>query len=229
MKRGHGVRAGPRGERRLDGFFDRIGTVLGSAQRRAAFAMYAIGLLSESERKSMEPIAARDTGGPEHADAGHQRGHPFISNAPWSDHRVRLEAARYVIRVLEEQEVADLRGDGARLLRRASRRSRRPRTRSPPPPRRARCRPPVPWTRHLAPLVPPPSRSTNRSAPRSTASPFTPPCTPGGLDTARREALLRYVRCPPIAQKRLEPRPDGLVRVCPQAGLCRWDGGMQLG
>ena len=31
---------------------------------------------------------------------------------------------------------------------------------------------------------------------------------PGG-----REALLRYVLRPPIAQERLEPRPDGLVRI----------------
>ncbi len=92
------------GERRLEGFFDRIGNVLGSAQRRASFAMYAMGLLSESERKSMEPIAARATGDPEHAGAGHQRVHHFISNAPWSDHAVRLEAARYAIGVLEEQE-----------------------------------------------------------------------------------------------------------------------------
>jgi len=32
--------------------------------------------------------------------------------------------------------------------------------------------------------------------------------TPGG-----REALLRYVPRPPMLQERLEPRPDGLVRI----------------
>jgi SRSO17 transposase len=95
---------GGEGERRLAGFFDRIGSVLGSAHRRASFAMYAMGLLSEAERKSMEPIAARATGDPEHAGAGHQRIHHFISNTQWNDHEVRLEAARYAIRVLEEQE-----------------------------------------------------------------------------------------------------------------------------
>jgi hypothetical protein len=35
----------------------------------------------------------------------------------------------------------------------------------------------------------------------------------GALDTSGREALLRYVLRPPIAQERLERRPDGLVRI----------------
>jgi len=35
----------------------------------------------------------------------------------------------------------------------------------------------------------------------------------GALDTAGREALLRYVLRPPIGQERLEARPDGLVRI----------------
>jgi hypothetical protein len=35
----------------------------------------------------------------------------------------------------------------------------------------------------------------------------------GALDPAGREALLRYVLRPPIAQERIEHRPDGLVRI----------------
>ena len=35
----------------------------------------------------------------------------------------------------------------------------------------------------------------------------------GALDSTGREALLRYVLRPPIAQERLQPRPDGLVRI----------------
>ena len=35
----------------------------------------------------------------------------------------------------------------------------------------------------------------------------------GAFHPAGREALLRYVLRPPIAQERLEPRPDGLVRI----------------
>jgi SRSO17 transposase len=92
------------GERRLEGYFDGIGELLGSSHRRESFAMYAMGLLSESERKSMEPIAARATGDPEHASAGHQRIHHFISSTSWDDHEVRLAAARYAIAALEERE-----------------------------------------------------------------------------------------------------------------------------
>ncbi len=92
------------GERRLEGYLDGIGELLGSSHRRESFAMYAMGLLSEAERKSMEPIAARATGAPEHAGAGHQRIHHFISNTPWDDHEVRLAAARYAITALEERE-----------------------------------------------------------------------------------------------------------------------------
>ena len=92
------------GERRLEGYFDGIGEILGSSHRRESFAMYAMGLLSESERKSMEPIAARATGDPEHAGAGHQRVHHFISNTSWDDHEVRLAATRYAITALEERE-----------------------------------------------------------------------------------------------------------------------------
>jgi SRSO17 transposase len=95
------------GERRLTQFFDGIGEVLGSAERRASFAMYAMGLLGESERKSMEPIAARATGDPEHAGAGHQRIHHFISNMAWSDRDVRLWAARHVITEWEKREPVD--------------------------------------------------------------------------------------------------------------------------
>ena len=35
----------------------------------------------------------------------------------------------------------------------------------------------------------------------------------GGHDAAGKEALLRYVLRPPVAQERVELRPDGLVRI----------------
>jgi hypothetical protein len=35
----------------------------------------------------------------------------------------------------------------------------------------------------------------------------------GAVDTAGREALLRYILRPPIAQERVEPTKDGLVRI----------------
>jgi SRSO17 transposase len=43
---------------KLEGYFDDTGSILGYPERKASFAMYAMGLLSEGERKSAEPIAA---------------------------------------------------------------------------------------------------------------------------------------------------------------------------
>ena len=40
----------------------------------------------------------------------------------------------------------------------------------------------------------------------------------GAIHPAGREALLRYVLRPPIAQERLEPGPDGLVRITLKTG-----------
>jgi SRSO17 transposase len=91
-------------ERRLERYFDQMGEQIGDKHRRASFAMYAMGLLSESERKSMEPLAARASGTPEHASAAHQKLHHFIANTSWSDHEVRLASARYAITAMEERD-----------------------------------------------------------------------------------------------------------------------------
>ncbi|WP_437312352.1 hypothetical protein [Sorangium sp. So ce388] len=45
-------------EERLQQYIDGIGTVLGHPKRREAFASYTLGLRSDLERKSVEPIAA---------------------------------------------------------------------------------------------------------------------------------------------------------------------------
>jgi SRSO17 transposase len=89
---------------RLLHYFDTIGDVLGNQARRASFAMYALGLLSESERKSIEPMAARATGTPQHAGAEHQRLHHFVANSKWSDREVRDVATRYAIAAMQEVE-----------------------------------------------------------------------------------------------------------------------------
>jgi SRSO17 transposase len=91
-------------QQRLRELFDKIGAVLGHRSRRESFATYALGLLSESERKSIEPIAARATGSPQHAGAEHQRLHHFVSNAGWDDREVRGVAARYAIAAMQEVE-----------------------------------------------------------------------------------------------------------------------------
>jgi SRSO17 transposase len=85
------------GERRLVGFFDKIGAVLGRRERRESFAIYARGILGDGDRKSIEPIAARACADPDLADAAHQRLLHFAADSPWSDRAVRREASRYAI------------------------------------------------------------------------------------------------------------------------------------
>jgi SRSO17 transposase len=85
------------GQRRLTEYFDTIGRILDHEKRRASFALYAVGLLGDGERKSMEPIAARTCPDPDRIDAVHQRIHHFLVDSAWSDHEVRRAAARYAI------------------------------------------------------------------------------------------------------------------------------------
>ena len=92
------------GKARLQDFLEQIGTLLGHASRRASFATYALGLLGDSERKSVEPIAARAAGSPIHADAVHQRLLHFLSDSVWDDGVVRLFAAQYALKYLTASE-----------------------------------------------------------------------------------------------------------------------------
>jgi SRSO17 transposase len=92
------------GQQRLEDYLERIGKVLGDDHRRASFATYAIGLLGDGERKSMEPIAARACADPARVDAEHQRLAHFVSNSNWRDADVRREAAAYALEVLTKRE-----------------------------------------------------------------------------------------------------------------------------
>jgi SRSO17 transposase len=83
--------------RRLQSFLDGIGEVLGNPQRRESFARYALGLIGEGDRKSVEPIVARAGASAVHMDAAHQRLLHFITDSAWDDHAVRLAAARYAL------------------------------------------------------------------------------------------------------------------------------------
>ncbi len=70
-----------------------------------------------------------------------------------------------------------------------------------------------PWQRGLSPLTP---RALAYDKPLcASLDGFTlhAATRAGALDLAGREALLRYVLRPPLAQERLELRPDGLVRI----------------
>jgi SRSO17 transposase len=91
-------------EKRLDEYFARIGGVLGNKGQRASFATYAQGILSDGERKSVEPMSARACADPARADAEHQRLLHFIGVANWSDERVRAEAFRYALSAIAAKE-----------------------------------------------------------------------------------------------------------------------------
>lgn len=87
----------------LQQYFNLIGDVLVEPRRRASYAMYAMGLFGDGERKSMEPIAAKACGSAEDIDALHQRLGHFITDSKWSDHAVRRTAARYAIDEMVKQ------------------------------------------------------------------------------------------------------------------------------
>src|SRR5690606_27561533 len=87
-------------EARLGSYLDHIGAVLGNKKRRESFAVYALGLLSDAERKSVEPLAARVCADPARANPEHQKLLHFVGEAAWNDHAVRLAATRYALSAL---------------------------------------------------------------------------------------------------------------------------------
>jgi SRSO17 transposase len=90
---------------RMHEFFDkRIGQHLRRAEQRASFATYALGIVGEGERKSVEPIAARVTGDERACKRMHDCLLHFIGRSPWSDSLVRREAAWYGVEALQQQE-----------------------------------------------------------------------------------------------------------------------------
>jgi len=91
-------------EKRLEGYFQRLGEILGNEERRASFATYAMGILSDAERKSAEPLAARACADPGRADAEHQRLLHFLGNAKWSDERIRKEASGFALSAMTGKE-----------------------------------------------------------------------------------------------------------------------------
>lgn len=92
------------GRHRLEDFIEQIGDLLGHVKRRASFATYALGLLGDGERKSVEPIAARACGNARDVDAAHQRLLHFLTDAGWSDAAVRRAAALYAVGVMTKRE-----------------------------------------------------------------------------------------------------------------------------
>jgi SRSO17 transposase len=89
---------------RLTQYFERIGEHLLRREQRESFATYFFGILSEGERKSVEPIAARACGDPKGAKQAHDRLLRFLGLSRWSDREVRREAARHAVAAMAERE-----------------------------------------------------------------------------------------------------------------------------
>ena len=75
--------------------------------RRESFALYAVGLFSDAERKSVEPIAAMACGDEELCRAYHDQLLHFVGVSPWSDRDVRSCASRYALSAMTVQETVD--------------------------------------------------------------------------------------------------------------------------
>lgn len=91
-------------ERRMEEYLDGVAAILGNKRRKESFAMYAMGLMGDGERKSAEPIAARACGDPELADAYHQRLTHFLCDSSWDDTGVRRFCARYAVSAMTKRE-----------------------------------------------------------------------------------------------------------------------------
>src|SRR3954463_12708299 len=70
-------------EERFGNYVERLGDVLGHADRRAPLRAYCTGLRLRGERKSVEPMAARLD--PFRVGAAHQSLHHFVAKAAWDD------------------------------------------------------------------------------------------------------------------------------------------------
>ena len=88
---------------RLDAYLDAVGSLLRDKRQRASFALYAMGLLNEGERKSMEPIAARAGCEPQEVFAAHHRLMHFLSSTAWDDEPIRAYATSYAVEAMQTQ------------------------------------------------------------------------------------------------------------------------------
>lgn len=84
-------------------YLDGLGSKLRDKRQRASFALYALGLLSDAERKSMEPIAARACADPERTHAVHEQLIHFLGASPWKDEPVRQYAANHAVQAMKAQ------------------------------------------------------------------------------------------------------------------------------
>jgi SRSO17 transposase len=88
-------------EERFGDYVERLGDVLGHADRRAPLRSYTTGLLLPGERKSVEPMAARVD--PFRVGAAHQLLHHFVAKAAWDDAALLRAVRDYALPALLER------------------------------------------------------------------------------------------------------------------------------
>jgi SRSO17 transposase len=88
-------------EERFGDYVERLGDVLGHADRRAPLRSYTTGLLLPGERKSVEPMAARLD--PGRVGAAHQSLHHFVAKAAWDDAALLAAVRAYALPALLER------------------------------------------------------------------------------------------------------------------------------
>jgi SRSO17 transposase len=86
-------------EQRFSDYVERLGEVLGHADRRQPLRAYTTGLLLPGERKSVEPMAARVD--PFRVGAAHQSLHHFVAKAPWDDAALLAAVRSYALPAIE--------------------------------------------------------------------------------------------------------------------------------
>jgi SRSO17 transposase len=88
-------------EERFGDYVERLGDVLGHADRRAPLRAYCTGLLLPGERKSVEPMAARVD--PFRVGAAHQSLHHFVAKAAWDDGALLAAVRAYALPAMLER------------------------------------------------------------------------------------------------------------------------------
>ena len=88
-------------EERFGNYVERLGDVLGHADRRAPLRAYCTGLLLPGERKSVEPMAARVD--PARVGAAHQSLHHFVAKAAWDDAALLAAVRAYALPAMLER------------------------------------------------------------------------------------------------------------------------------
>lgn len=91
-------------QERLEAYFGTIGELLGEKRRRASFAIYALGILGDGERKSAEPIAARAAADPTTVRNTHEQLLHFLGRSTWEDAPVRQFAAKHALEAMTQRE-----------------------------------------------------------------------------------------------------------------------------